>query len=101
MASAGDNFNHQVGDVRLFSILLLVTVIVASLTMFCIKTIAVTSLLVTGQILIMSGFTVRAFISAINVKVGQAVVISTLKAYSVVNGCSDEFTKLDTVTELA
>ena len=69
--------------------------------MFCIKTIAVTSLLVTGQILIMSGFTVRAFISAINVKVGQAVVISTLKAYSVVNGCSDEFTKLDTVTELA
>lgn len=69
--------------------------------MFFIKTIAVASLVVTAQILIMCGFTVRAFISALNVEVGQLAVIQTLKAYSVVNGCSDEFTKLDTVTELA
>ena len=49
----------------------------------------------------MVGFTVKAFISTLNIHAGQAAVTNALKAYSVVNGCSDEFTKLDTATELA
>ena len=69
--------------------------------MFCIKTINAAQIIICGQILIMVGFTVKAFISTLNIHVGQAAVTNALKAYSVVNGCSDEFTKLDTATELA
>jgi len=67
--------------------------------MLCIKTINAASIIIATQILTAAGLTVKIIISIFNIHVGQAVVTNALKVYSVVNGCSDEFTKIDTAAE--
>jgi len=67
--------------------------------MFFVKTINAASIVVALQIFTTAGLTVKVIISILNIHLGQALVNNTLKAYSIVNTCSDEFTKIDTTTE--